>query len=330
MARELFPGELRAWNEPHIPPARPLKGGRPPAAPNYGLQSGGLARTTTIAVTGASGFVGRHVLAALARTDATIVAHARTPRPDHVSTARQRWIYFDLAGVADEAFERLGRPDIVIHLAWGGLPNYLSLQHFEIEFPAQHRFLRALVTAGLGRLVVTGTCFEYGIQSGCLNEGMTPLPSNPYGTAKDTLRKALDSLSETIALDLRWLRLFYLYGSGQAPTSLYSQFRAAVVRGNRRFDMSVGDQMRDFMKVEDAAAAIADIALRARAPRILNICSGAPTSVRNIVERWRKEMGADIELNIGVLPYPHYEPFAFWGDDSRLCELLGRAAFRLA
>ena len=235
-----------------------------------------------------------------------------------------------MASVPDDAFDRLGRPDIVIHLAWGGLPNYLSLQHFETEFPAQHRFLRGLVTAGLQRLVVAGTCFEYGIQSGCLHEDMTPLPSNPYGMAKDTLHNVLDSLRAATPYDLRWLRLFYLYGSGQAPTSLYSQFRAAVARGDRRFDMSVGDQMRDFMRVEDAAAAIVRIALNAQAPRILNVCSGRPTPVRSIVERWREEMGADIELNIGVLPYPHYEPFAFWGDDSRLCDVLGRAAARSA
>ena len=90
--------------------------------------------------------------------------------------------------------------------------------------------------------------------------------------------------------DLRWLRLFYLYGSGQAPTSLYSQFRAAVARGDRRFDMSVGDQMRDFMRVEDAAAAIVRIALNTQAPRILNVCSGGPhrsaTSWSDGARRW--------------------------------------------
>jgi nucleoside-diphosphate-sugar epimerase len=331
MARHLFPDDLRALIDPVVPPPRPrAKRGRIPSSPHLASRLGRPVRTNTIAVTGASGFLGRHVLAALARPDVTIVAHARTPRPGRVPADRQRWTYFDLASAPDDAFDRLGRPDIVIHLAWGGLPNYLSLQHFETEFPAQHRFLRGLVTAGLQRLVVAGTCFEYGIQSGCLSEDMTPLPSNPYGAAKDTLHKMLDSLRETTPYDLRWLRLFYLYGSGQAPTSLYSQFRAALARGDRRFDMSVGDQMRDFMKVEDAAAAIAHVALTAQAPRILNVCSGAPTSVRHIVERWRKELAADIELNIGVLPYPHYEPFAFWGDDRRLCETLGQAAWRSA
>jgi nucleoside-diphosphate-sugar epimerase len=284
---------------------------------------GESARMTRIAVTGASGFLGRQVLAALSRAKVDIAAHARTPRPEP-GAAELRWSYFDLAAAPHDAFERLGRPDTVIHLAWEGLPNYLSLRHFEVELPAQYRFLRGLVEAGLKTLVVTGTCFEYGMQSGRLHEDMTPLPSNPYGFAKDALRRELEFMNATLPFDLRWLRLFYLYGSGQPSTSLYSQFQAAVARGDKKFDMSAGEQLRDFMKAEDAAAAIVGVALAQHAPRVLNICSGQPTSVRDLVERWRAEMNADIELNLGAFAYPTYEPFAFWGDNRRLCELLAR------
>ena len=279
---------------------------------------------TRIAVTGASGFVGRHVLAALSNAQAEVVAHARTARSARVETDRLRWTCFDLADAPPDAFDRLGRPDIVIHLAWDGLPNYLSPRHVDVEWPAQSQFLQGLVGAGLRTLVVTGTCAEYGMQSGCLHEDMTPAPSNRYGTAKDALRRDLERLSATTPFDLRWLRLFYLYGDGQAPTSLYSQFRAAIARGDKRFDISAGDQTRDFIKAADAAAAIAAVACAPRAPRILNVCSGMPTTVRSLVERWRADMAADIELNLGVFGYPDYEPFAFWGDDRRLRELLGR------
>lgn len=285
-----------------------------------------MVRMNKVAVTGASGFLGRHVLAALAKADVEVVAHARTARPELPAAERRRWACFDLVATPDAAFDRLGRPDIVIHLAWGGLPSYLSSHHLEAELPTQSRLLRGLVASGLRTLVVAGTCFEYGMQSGCLHEDTTVLPSNPYGFAKDTLRRELELLKESTPFELRWLRLFYLYGSGQPPTSLYSQFRAAVARGDRRFDMSAGEQIRDFMQAEDAAAAIAAVALAPRAPGILNICSGTPTSVRDLVERWRVEMLADIELNLGALPYPAYEPFAFWGDNRRLCALLGRPA----
>ena len=276
---------------------------------------------TRIAVTGATGFLGRHVRAALSNADIELVVHARTPGPDEKASGGRT--FFDLAAAARDGFSRLGCPDVVIHLAWGGLPNYLSPRHLDVELPAQQRFLHGLVASGLKRLVVTGTCFEYGMQSGRLHEDMPPQPSNPYGVAKNSLHQTLETLSARTPFDLRWLRLFYLYGRGQAATSLYAQFQAAVARGDKAFDMSPGDQQRDFMRVEDAAAAIAAIALALEAPGLLNVCSGVPVTVRSLVERWRTEMAADIELNPGVLGYPTYEPFAFWGDNSRLAALMG-------
>ena len=89
--------------------------------------------------------------------------------------------------------------------------------------------------------------------------------------------------------------------------------------------MSPGEQVRDFMKVETAAEAIAAVAMARRSPRILNICSGQPTTVRSLVETWRADVNADIELNLGAVGYPSYEPFAFWGDNGRLSELLAQA-----
>jgi dTDP-6-deoxy-L-talose 4-dehydrogenase (NAD+) len=87
--------------------------------------------------------------------------------------------------------------------------------------------------------------------------------------------------------------------------------------------MSKGDQLRDYMKVEDAATAAVTVALAAEAPRAINICSGQPVTVRSMVERWRADMASDIELNCGVLGMPSYEPFAFWGDGSRLATFVG-------
>ena len=278
---------------------------------------------TTIAVTGASGFVGRHVLAVLAQTRADVVAHRRTLAADRATMEWPRWCAFDLADSSD-AFARLGEPDIVIHLAWEGLPNYQSSRHVDVELPRQLAFLRSLAESGLKRLVVAGTCFEYGMQSGCLREDAVAAPANPYGIAKDRLRQELESLTAELAFDLHWLRLFYLYGSGQGAGSLHSLFTAAVARGERMFDMSPGDQVRDFMPVEDAAAAIVAVATAPQPPALLNVCSGEPVTVRSLVERWRAGLAADIELRLGALPYPAHEPFAFWGDNTRLRAVLGR------
>ena len=54
----------------------------------------------------------------------------------------------------------------------------------------------------------------------------------------------------------------------------------------------------------------------------MNICSGAPISIRRLVEEWIKNNNWDIELNLGYYPYPDYEPMSFWGDKSYLLKLV--------
>ena len=265
-----------------------------------------------IAVTGATGFIGRAVLAELSNRGIAAVACSRSGSAP-VSPAGHRAVALDLHEQIGDAFDRLGRPELVIHLAWGGLPNYRSLNHVESELPAQYRFLRNLVEGGVQSLVVAGTCFEYGMQSGALAPTLETRPDNPYGYAKDALRRQLQFLQATRPFRLAWARLFYLWGEGQAASSLYPLLRQAVARGDARFPMSGGEQLRDYLPVAEVARQLVDLALDPRANRVTNICSGRPVSVRALVERWIAEHGWAITPELGRYPYPDYEPLAFWG-----------------
>ena len=198
-----------------------------------------------------------------------------------------------------------------------------SLHHFESELPAQYRFLRALVDGGLARLVVTGTCYEYGMASGELVESQTVQPANPYAHAKNVLRQQLEYLRASCgSFALTWARLFYMYGNGQASTSLYPQLVAALRRGDATFAMSRGEQLRDFLPVEEMARLLIDVALAPTADGIVNICSGTPVSVRRLVEQWIAQSGRDIALELGRYRYPDYEPLAFWGSTQRLRQIV--------
>lgn len=278
-----------------------------------------------VAVTGAGGFVGQHVLRALQSTGADVVAVVRPGSTLHGQVSGIEVVPLDLADVDADAFSHIGRPDSLVHLAWGGLPHYQSPHHLDTELPLQHAFLEACIRSGLKHLVVTGTCFEYGLQSGELHEGLPAQPNTLYGRAKNELRGNLQRLQAQFDFGLSWFRIFYLYGPGQAPTSLYSQLGAAVARGDSSFDMSPGDQVRDFMPVEEAARGIAQAALRGMDDGITNLCSGQPTRVLDIVHDWLHEWDAAIELKTGVYPYPDYEPFAFWGNRRKLDGLSGGA-----
>jgi len=278
-----------------------------------------------VLVTGATGFVGRHLVAALLAQGCQVRAVAR-----NLDAAwRMPWfadVEFIAADVHDAGLDvpaLVAGMDVLAHLAWPGLPNYQGLFHFEHNLPADYAFIKAAVEAGVGHVLVTGTCFEYGLQDGCLNESMAVLPSNPYGLAKNTLRLFLQALQKQTPFTLQWARLFYLYGEGQNPNSLLASLDRALDAGEPRFNMSAGEQLRDYMAIEDAAAQLAGLIQRPSFDGVINCCSGRPVSVRTLVEAHIRQRGASIELNLGHYPYSVHEPLAFWGDVTLLNDLLG-------
>ncbi|MGF6722721.1 nucleoside-diphosphate-sugar epimerase [Paraburkholderia sp. GAS41] len=279
---------------------------------------------TTVAITGATGFVGRHVLDELAKRDLNIVAATRRPVEDRPRYANVTWVTLDVASVPAEGFRLLGQPDVLIHLAWGGLPNYRALTHFEAELPAHYTFLKQLTEAGLKSLLVAGTCLEYGLRSGALVETDPTVPVTSYGLAKDTLRRQLECLQRDRerSFAMTWARLFFMYGEGQASGSIYPQLKQAIQRGDARFRMSGGEQLRDYLDVVEVAQTLVSLALRRVDAGIVNVCSGTPRSVRSMVEQWVREHESEIALELGHYPYPDYEPMAFWGARDKLERLL--------
>ncbi len=270
-----------------------------------------------IAITGVTGFLGRHVTRAFAGHDVELVLAARRVEGLEPPLGGSV-VQLDVHAPPEGAFERLGRPDALLHLAWGGLPNYRSEHHVDVELPAQFRLLATLIREGLRSLVVTGTCFEYGMQSGELREDLETRPDNPYGVAKDALRQQLQRLRSELPFQLTWARLFYMYGEGQSPRSLYSLLQQALQDNAVSFPMSGGEQLRDFLPVETVADHLAAMALSGADLGVVNVCSGRPTTVRALVESWLEEAGSDLELELGRYPYPDYEPMAFWGSAGRL------------
>ena len=265
-----------------------------------------------IAVTGSTGFIGRHVLKELEKHDVEVIGVTREIQRGLPEIRNGHWLAFDLKNGCDNLLELLGRPDVLIHLAWSGLPNYNSLHHFEIELPIQYYFLKRIVAEGLKTLLVAGTCFEYGMQFGPLSENMNANPTNPYGLAKKTLYRQLVFLNASMPFNLIWPRIFYVYGKGQAENSLYSQLQSAVAAG-KVFNMSGGEQLRDYLPVEFIAKSIVLLALKQSNIGLVNVCSGNPISVRALVEHWIQDNNWDLKLNLGYYSYPEYEPMAFWG-----------------
>ncbi|MGZ3852776.1 MAG: NAD-dependent epimerase/dehydratase family protein, partial [Flavisolibacter sp.] len=219
-------------------------------------------------------------------------------------------------------FGYFGYPDVLIHLAWEGLPNYKSTFHIEENLPRHFSFLANLVQNGLKDVTVTGTCFEYGLREGSLDEDIPSSPANPYAMAKDSLRKMLEELKGLFPFSLKWVRLFYMYGEGQNPNSILAQLERAIQNKEAVFNMSGGEQTRDYLPVEKVSEYIVRIALQNQTEGIINCCSGFPVSIKNLVTNYLNQRASSIKLNLGFYPYPDYEPMAFWGNNEKLKAIL--------
>lgn len=279
-----------------------------------------------VLVTGATGFIGKHVIDELIKQHVDIVATSANEEKARQQTwfENVKYIPFDFANFDSTAnyFLYFNEPDVLIHLAWEGLPNYTSSFHTEENLPRHKALLQNLIEHGVRNITVTGTCLEYGMQQGCLSENLAAQPSNPYAIAKNKLRAFIEALQQQYNFSFKWVRLFYMYGEGQNPKSLLSQLDKALQNGDEVFNMSGGKQTRDYLPVETVAKYIVKIALQKNIEGIINCCSGIPITIRDFVEEYLNKTGKSIKLNLGYYPYTDYEPMHFWGSTKKLNKAL--------
>lgn len=275
-----------------------------------------------ILVTGATGFIGNHVIEELLKYDEnSIIATSRDieKAKKFAWFTKVKYIQCNLySSSVDNFYDFFEKPDLVIHLAWESLPNYHDLVHIDKNLFKNYKVIENFVKNGLKNIVVTGTCFEYGMTNGCLSEDMLTNPSNSYSIAKDTLRKFIEELSKNYDFSYKWIRLFYMYGKGQSEKSLLSLIDKAIENGEKEFNMSGGEQLRDYLPVTEVAKNIVTISQNCTDSNIINCCSGKAISIRKLVEEYLYIKKYSMKLNLGYYPYLVYEPMAFWGDNSKL------------
>lgn len=280
-----------------------------------------------VLVTGATGFIGNYVIKELLRRNIEVIATSTSIEKAKEKSWYDKVTYvehnlkYDVSGL----FQKFHSPSILIHLAWSGLPNYKQLFHIEEELMIQYFFIKQLIKDGLQNVNITGTCFEYGMQEGCLNEEINfSNPSNNYAIAKDTLRKFLTQLNQTCPFSLKWLRLFYMFGLGQNENSILQQLQRALDNKETTFNMSGGEQLRDYLSVETVANYLVESSLQTEVDGIINLCSNNPIKIIELVSQYLLNTKQTITLNLGFYNYPDYEPFAFWGDNTKLISILSK------
>ena len=272
-----------------------------------------------VAVTGGTGFIGNHLIAHLLMEghDVLVTGINEEKAKKYEWYSKVRFVTLNInSTISEEKLQEIAGCQKLIHLAWSGLPNYKELFHFELNLMPQYNFLKTLVDMGMEDITVAGTCLEYGLQNGCLTVDSPVDPQNSYAIAKDTLRRFLVQLQTKNNFNLKWVRLFYMFGKGQSDKSILSQLDRALDNGDEAFNMSGGEQLRDYLPVEKVAENISKLCIQQYKTGIYNCSSGIPTSVRTLVEAHLKRRNKIIKLNLGFYPYPDFEAMAFWGENN--------------
>jgi nucleoside-diphosphate-sugar epimerase len=274
-----------------------------------------------VLVTGAAGFVGSHVVVALARRGAEPIALVRSGA-DVRKFAEVQVVeadYHDLDAVG-EAFSTVG-PTTLVHSAWRLAPrnDYLNDPGNLEELASSLRLFRLACREGCSRVVGVGTCLEYEESDGPTRED-TPLhPRTVYGAAKAALFLATESWALTAGVSFAWPRLYYPFGPGETSSRLVPTVVNALLRGER-VATTAGGQRRSFLFVEDVADAIAAISL-SDAEGAFNIGAGEVLPVRELVERLADAIGRPDLIDVGALPPRLGDPDVLWPDTTRLGSL---------
>jgi nucleoside-diphosphate-sugar epimerase len=273
-----------------------------------------------VLVTGASGFVGRNTLAALAARGFEVHAVARNPPAE----SSVQWHAADLlAPVELDELVAGVRPTHLLHLAWYAEHGRFWDAPENVDWVAASlRLLRAFAAAGGHRAVFAGTCAEYDWTGDCCSAATPLAPATPYGAAKDALRRVVDAAAPGLGVSHAWGRIFFVFGPGEPPTRVVASVARALVRGEP-VDCTSGEQVRDFLYAGDLGEAFAAL-VDTDAVGAFDLGSGVGIRLATLLLRLQELAGRDGLVRLGGLG-ARPEPARIVAEPNRLTAAVGWA-----
>ena len=267
--------------------------------------------TQKVVVIGGDGLIGRALQRHPYSVEMTFYSH----------TLGGSYKYFDIndantwGTIASKGYKR------AILLSWLYLDDYNTKRHFTENLSHSIMLVDRLINNGLTELVVAGTCYEYGNQSGCLSPNLNTKPLTSYAIAKDSLNKVLSHMCSISDVRFCWARIFYPYSIDQRKTSLFPALLEKSKLQNNIIELGNPDLIRDFIPTEDVAKCLVNLISNKSASGVFNCGSGNPISLRTFVEKIIKKYSLCVEPRFNMVQPRKFEPMAFWADMSNWDEL---------
>lgn len=265
-----------------------------------------------VVVTGASGYIGRHVVDALIKMHHEVIAVDMINKGINTDAT-----FLSLDIFSDDIYNKLGRPDACIHMAWKDGFNHASDAHMGM-LSKHYAFIKNMIDGGVKYLSVMGTMHEIGYYEGCVDENTPTNPLSMYGIAKNALREASLLLADKSDTALMWLRAYYILGDDSNNNSIFSKITQMEHEGKASFPFVSGKNKYDFIHVDELAKQIATASTQSEITGIINCCSGKPVSLANKVNEFIEKNHYSIRPDYGKFPERPYDSPAIWGDNTKI------------
>ena len=271
-----------------------------------------------ILVTGAGGYIGRHVVKTLLDAGQEVIASDL--RLDDVDDRAQK-IVTNIFEPDDGLFTKLGSPDVCLHMAWRDGFKHNSDNHMG-DLSNHYRFIKTMLEGGLKQVAVMGTMHEVGYWEGAIDENTPCHPASMYGIAKNALREATLMLAKEHNAVAQWIRAYYIVGDDARGNSIFSKLLQAAQEGKTTFPFTTGKNKYDFINVDELARQIAAVVSQSEVDGIINCCTGQPITLAERVERYIKDNNLNITLDFGAFPDRPYDSPGVWGDATKIKQIM--------
>jgi UDP-glucose 4-epimerase len=251
-----------------------------------------------IFLTGGSGFIGSYLIKELNGNQ--ILALTRR-KPKLGSSVGVEWLFGDLEQT-DQWEEKLIQfaPEVCIHLAWEGLPDY-SKEVSEKNVKLSSNLFAVLRRASVGRIVALGSCWEYGDIQGQVVETQDTKPKSHFAMAKVQVCESFMKESSAVGMEFVWQRIFFSYGPGQRNAALLPTVVTAL-ENHQLPRIKSPDLAQDFVFISDVVEAIAITSTRSKVEGIFNVGSGQLTQVGDFVNLVSAQLGSTFRTHVSGEP----------------------------